>query len=318
MAYLVTGGTGFIGSHVCRDLVRAGDKVVALDVILDYSTMNEIMTPEEVSEVSFELGDTNDFLSLSLLIKKHNIHTIIHLASTLHPFSNENPAQAVKTILMGTVNVFEAARVLNLKKIVWASTVGLFGDSQGLIANDAPHRPNNVYTKGKSVCEFLAMHYAKQWNIDQIGLRPTVVYGPGRKRGFVSYVQKLFVEPAQGKPSIVPYGDSLIDWQYVEDIAECFVKCSKIGRVKTMIYNTKGDERSIREARDYVKTLLPDADITLEAGVAGVVDSMNYDDTLLREEIGFVPKYNMERGSLNTINYYRKLEGLPPLVDNNL
>ncbi len=318
MTYLVTGGTGFVGSHVCKALVSAGDKVVVLDVILDYSIMNEIMTPEEVSSISFELGDTTDFLSLALLIKKHNIEKIIHLASTLFPYSDHHPDQAVKTIVMGTVNVFEAAKVLGIKKVVWSSTVGVFGAATGMIANDHPHSPNNVYAVCKDQCEFLALHYAKTWDIDQIAIRPSVIYGPGRTRGFLTYIQKLFVEPAQGKPSVVPFGDSVTDWQYVEDVAACFVACSKVGRVKTMIYNTRGDVRSIKEARDYVKTLLPDADITLEPGGMGVVDSVDYDDSLIREEVGFVPKFNMEKGCLHTLNFYRKLYGFPELVDNNL
>lgn len=318
MTYLVTGGTGFICSHICRDLVREGFKVVALDIALDCSTMKEIMTPEEMNEISFEMGDTNNFLTLAILIKKYNIERIIHLAAPLHPYSDEHPAIATQTSIMGTVNVFEAARLLGVKKVVWASTTGVFGAAQGLITNDQEHNAKNVYAKSKSHCEFLAQHYAKNFGVDQIGLRPTVVYGPGRKRGFVSYVQKLFVEPAQGKPVVVPYGDSVIDWQYVDDIAALFVHCSKLGPVKTGIYNTRGDTRSIREVRDYVLTLLPDADITLEAGGTGITESMDYDDSVLREEIGFVPKFSMERGVLSTLNYYRKLEGLPPLIDNNL
>ncbi len=318
MAYLVTGGTGFIGSHICRDLVREGHKVISLDIILDYTILNEIMTPEEISSISFELGDTNDFLQLALLIKKYDIKKIIHLASPLHPFSDQNPAIASQTIIMGTVNVFEAARIFDLEKIVWASTVGIFGNAEGLIANDQPHDANNIYTKGKSHCEFLAERYTNNFGVDQIGLRPTVVYGPGRKRGFSSYVQKLLVEPAYGKPTVVPCGDAVIDWQYVDDIAALFVKCANVGRTKSMFYNTKGDVRGVKEARDYVLTLLPEADITLEPGGMGIVASMEYDDSVLREEIGFVPQFSMEKGILATLNYYRKAAGLPALVDNNL
>lgn len=314
MSYMVTGGTGFIGSYISRELVRRGEKVIAHELLPNTTVMESIMSPEEMGEIVVTQGDISDFVQLARVIKEHAIERIIHLASTVHPQSDLNPPLAEKVINLGMVNVLECARLFDLKKIVWASTVGVFGPSEkGLILNEDPHNPPMVYGACKSHCEFLAKHYRKSWGVDHIGLRPTIVYGPGRERGISSFVQKLMAEPAVGTPTVVPFGDAVIDWQYVEDIASLFVKCSTIGPTKTQVYNVKGDVRSVREAKEYVLSLLPDADITLEPGDLFAGD-FRVDDSELQAEIGFSPEYTMEKGILATINFFRTAAGLPQLA----
>ncbi|MBW2148799.1 MAG: SDR family oxidoreductase [Deltaproteobacteria bacterium] len=247
-----------------------------------------------------EQGDVSDFLQLARTVKEHNVQRIIHLASMLHPASNINPPLAERVNNLGLVNALECVRLLGVKKIVWASSVVVFGPPEmypeEYIPNDAPHAPSSVYGACKSHCEFLATHYQKAWGIDHIGLRFTIVYGPGRTRGATSFVHKMMIEPALGKPAVVPYGDDVIDWQYVEDIADLVIKCSKGGPTKTHIFNTRFDVRSVCEAGEFVKSIIPDADITYEPGRFGIVWKL--DDSPLQSEIGFTPEYSMERGIL--------------------
>ena len=317
MVYLVTGGTGFVGSYICRALVRAGERVIAHDYFPTRDISGIIMTPEEEKEVIVEQGDISDFLQLARVVKEHKVERIIHMASMLHPASNLNPPLAEKVNNLGLVNVLECARLLDVKKVVWASSVVVFGPPEmypeEYVPNDAPHAPSSVYGACKSHCEFLANHYHQAWGVDHIGLRFTIVYGPGRTRGATSFVHKLMIEPALGKPVLVPYGDDVIDWQYVEDIASLVIKCSKVGPTITHIFNTRFDVRSIQEARDFVKTLIPDADITLEPGAFGIVWKL--DDSPLQSEIGFTPEFPMERGILATMNFFRKEAGLPALKE---
>jgi UDP-glucose 4-epimerase len=244
---------------------------------------------------------------------------IIHLSSMLHPASNENPALAERTNNLGQVNVLECARLFAIRKIVWASSVVVFGPpgmyTAEYLPNDAPHAPTHVYGACKSHCEFLANHYQKTWGIEHIGLRFTIVYGPGRTRGATSFVNRLMIEPALGKPSVVPYGDEIIDWQYVEDIASLVIKCSRIGPTRTHIFNTRFDVRSILDAKKYIQSLIPEAGITLEPGIFGI--AWKLDDSVLQEEIGFTPAYPMEKGILATINFYRKTAGLPKIKEKN-
>ena len=223
MSYLITGGTGFIGSYISRALVRLGEKVIAYDLSPNSTIIDMIMSPEEKTSLSIVSGDVSDFLQLARTIAENKVTKIIHLSSLLHPASNQNPPLAEKVNNIGMVNVLECARLFTIKKLVWASSVVVFGPpqmySQEYLANDAPHAPIHLYGACKSHCEFLANHYHNTWGVDHIGLRFTIIYGPGRTRGATSFVHKLMIEPALGKPAVVPYGDEIIDWQYVEDIA---------------------------------------------------------------------------------------------------
>jgi len=315
MSYLVTGGTGFIGSYICRALVRADEKVIAHDYHPTRAIMGEIMTPAEEKQIILVQGDVSDFLQLAHVVQENGVEKIIHMASLLHPDSNLNPSLAEKVNNLGFINVLECSRLLKVKKVVWASSVVVFGPpemySEEYIPNDAPHAPTSVYGACKSHCEFLANHYHNTWGIDHIGLRFTIVFGPGRTRGATSFVHKLMIEPALGKPSIVPYGDDIIDWQYVEDIASLVIKCSKIGPTKTQIFNTKFDVRSIRDAGSYVKEIIPNADLSFKPGTFGI--AWKLDDTPLQDEIGFTPEHPMERGIIATMNFFRAKAGLPEL-----
>ncbi|MEW6046787.1 MAG: NAD(P)-dependent oxidoreductase, partial [Bacillota bacterium] len=164
----------------------------------------------------------------------------------------------------------------------------------------------------KSFAEFLTAHYIRTWGVDAVGLRFALVYGPGRVRGASAFVNELLIRPALGQPAQVPFGDDVVDWQYVEDVATLIAKCLSIKRTKTPVFNTRFCIRSIREVGKYVQTLLPGARIDYEPGTFGI--AWEADDSLLQEEVGFTPAYTVERGVLETINHVRRRHGLPPVV----
>lgn len=314
MTYLVTGGKGFIGSYVVRDLIRQGERVIAHDNFTNGDPLESILTPEELREVSVIHGDPCEFAELAQLIVDHRVNCLVHMVSMLHPASNENPRLAERVNNLSFASVLEAARLWKLR-LVWASSVVVFGPRefhpQGALPNDAPHHPTTMYAACKSYNEFMANHYQKTWGVDHIGLRFTLVYGPGRKRGMSAFVNRLMIEPALGQPAVVPFADDEVDWQYVEDVSRLVITCTKIDSPKTQIFNTQCDVESIRAAGAYVKSLLPDAEIRYEPGVFGAVWKL--DDTALRQEVGFTWNYNMKTGIRTTINFHRAQAGLPPV-----
>lgn len=313
-AVLITGGTGFIGAYVARDLVRSGRHVVTLDP-LPGNVIDKVLSPEERQEVRVLAGDVANFRNVAEAIHMNNVDRIIHLASLLHPASDTDPMSAIRVNVEGQATVLEAARMFGLKKVVWASSVVVFGPRSAhrepVIPNDATHHPTSIYGATKSFDEFLTNHYIRQWQIDAIGLRPTLVYGPGRVRGASSFVNELIIGPALGKPASVPCGDDIVDWQYVEDLASLFVKCVDVPKTTTSVFNTRFDIRSIREAGEFVRKVIPSAEITYQPGDFGI--AWEADDTPLQREIGFVPRFSMERGILEVIAHARKEAGLPPV-----
>ena len=316
MAYLVTGGTGLIGSRIVRDLVREGEQVVAYDWLPARRSLERLMTEEEIgSMVKIVQGEITDSPHLFRTIKENNVEKIIHTASLLTLESNANPLLAVKVNCEGTICVFEAARILGLNKVVWSSSNSAFGPPEKYpeeyIPNDAPHYPQNVYGATKSFNEVVAAYYFDQYGVDITGIRYMHVYGVGQRRGvFATIVQELVLNPALGKPGRVTHGDAVIGWSYVDDPARATVMASKVPRTKTRSFSIMGYVHSVREVADYVKKILPGADITVLPGTF-TGDPIKFDTRLIEEEIGYRPQWSMERGIKETINMVRREHGLP-------
>jgi len=318
MTYLVTGGTGLIGSRIVRDLVLEGEQVVVYDWLPDRSSLERLMNEEEIENmIKIVQGEITDLPHLFRTITENNVEKIIHTASLLILDSNANPYLAVKVNCEGTICVFEAARILGLKKVVWSSSNACFGPPEKYpeeyIPNDAPHYPQNVYAATKSFNEVVAAYYFNQYGVDITGIRYMHVYGVGVRRGFFATIlQELILNPALEKPGRVPHGDAVIGWSYVDDPARATVMASKVPRTKTRSYSIMGDVHSVSEAADYVKKILPSADITVLPGTF-TGDPVKFDTKLIEEEIGYRPQWSMERGIKETINMTRKDHGLPPI-----
>ena len=315
MTYLVTGGTGLIGSRVVRDLVREGEDVVVYDWLPNRSSLTQVMSDEEIDgAVTIVEGDVADSPHLFRTILENGVERIIHLASLLMIESNANPLLALRVNCEGTVSVFEAARVLGLKKVVWASSNAIFGPPDmyptGRIPNDAPYYPRNVYGATKAFNEVAATYYFNEYGVDITGIRNMHVYASGQRGGmFSTIVQQLMFNPALGKPGRVPHGDGKVGWNYVDDPVRATIMLSKVSMTPTRSYSINGDVRSVREAAEYVKELLPEADITVLPGdFAG--DPVEFDSTPIEEEVGYRPEWTLERGIKETINSVRVENGL--------
>ena len=313
MAYLITGGMGCIGSYVVRDLLNAGEKLIVYDSIHDLTIPKLVLTTEQLERFTFVQGDITDLPHVLRTVKEHKIDRIIHLASWQVPACDANPPQALRVVCDGTINMFEAARIFNLKRVVWASTVAVFGAPEDYnhqrIQNDAPHYPKFIYGACKSLNERYASFYFDNYNVDIIGLRFTAVYGVGRTRGMSSFSTKMIEDVALGRQCVVPFGDDAVDWQYVEDVSRSITMACTCATTHRRAFNVNGGVRPVREGADYLKQLAPDAQITLEPGVFGI--SWDFDATPIAEEIGFTPTYTMEQGILKTFSRFREVAGLP-------
>lgn len=314
MSYLVTGGTGFIGSRIVRELVREGQQVVAYDLFPSESLLSQLLTEKERAGVKIIRGDVNDLPCLLHTIKDNKVDVVIHMAYFLTGASNANPSLATKVNCDGTINVFEAARILDLKKVVWASSIAVYGPQEKYpeesIPNDAPHYPFGVYGACKSFDERIAAYYSEQYGLDTAALRYPIVFALGLSSAVTApLVREMIENPAAGKPGKVPFGEITLNWIYVDDVARATVLLAKSPRTKTRVFNMSGDVRSVSEAAEYVRKLLPKADITLLPGRVPL--SYRYDTTRLEEEVGFKIEWTMERGVKELINVVRREHGLP-------
>ena len=321
MTYLVTGGAGFIGSHIVRDLVREGEQAVVYDWFPERIALERLLSEEEIrSKIKIVHGDVTDFSNLIRTLKENNVEKVIHMAALMLLEVNANPLLGVKVNCEGTVSVFEAARFLGLRKVVWASSGSVFGPPEKYpeeyIPNDAPHYPQNIYGAAKSFDELVAAYYSDRYGLDITALRFVMVYGAGQARGrTAAVIQQLVCNPALGKPGKVPAaGDNVLGWTYVDDAARATVLASKVSRTKTKAFSVMGEIHTVQEIADYVKELLPDADITLlplERSASHTIMTCKYDTRLIEEELGYRSQWSMKQGMKETVNTVRREHGLP-------
>jgi nucleoside-diphosphate-sugar epimerase len=317
MTTLVVGGGSFIGSHVIRGLLRAGQAVVAYDVNVHDNAIHRILSPEELAHVVFVQGDVLDLVGLLHAARANRVRDIVHLAAALIPTCQAEPALGVRVNVDGFNHVLEVARIVEARRVVWASSIAIYGPQsryEGEPDEDAPHWPATVYGACKSMNEFMARHYHEAFGVDTVGLRFTVVYGAWRMRGALAYRlgQELLEKPAHGQPARVPAGDGLVDWQHVEDAAEAvLLALARPAPTRSRVFNTAGEVLRVREAAAAVQRLLPEARIEVEPG--GAQGIARLDIARAREELGYRPRYDFAAGAREVINTYRRRQGLSPV-----
>ncbi len=323
MTYLVTGGTGFIGSRVVRDLVQSGEDVVVYDWAPAAAALAGLLSPEEINDhVTLVGGDVTDFPLLARTLKDNDVAKVIHLASLMYLDVNANPLRGVRVNCEGTVNVFEAARLLGLEKVVWESSGSVFGPpekyAEEFIPNDAAHYPQNLYGAAKSFDERAAAYYRERHGTDITALRLVMVYGPGMKRGRTArIIQELVYNPALGRAGKPPAAaDNLFGWTHVDDAAGATVAASRVTRPAEAAYSVSGELATIGQLADYVRELVPGAELSLlppEKAGGGSIMTCKYDMTAFDRDIGYKPRRTLRDGLRETMNAVRAEAGLAPL-----
>lgn len=318
MNYLVTGGCGFIGSHIIRQLKHQGHNPIAYDLYPSKTSIEQVLSAEEITQIKVIQGGLEDRENLIKVLKDNKIDAIIHLAALLGAAGEDDREAAVRVNILGTINIFEAALATGIKRVVWASSSSvyapeavyrkLYGDK--LVPNDALLKPATVYGATKTFCECMGELYHKRYGLEAIGLRYGMVFGIARMRGLAQYVTNLINNPAEGLPGEVDAGDTAPCWLYVEDAARATIMASQCPDPESRNFFIGGDIASISEIRDYVLTLIPDAKIKLNPGVV-FGSAYNLDESAAEKELGFKCKYSVFEGVHETINLIRKKKNLP-------
>jgi UDP-glucuronate 4-epimerase len=266
--FLVTGALGCIGAWTVRALVREGVPVVAFDVGNDPRRLALIMTPDELARVTFVGGDITDLESLERALGDHGITNVVHLAALQVPFCRADPPLGARVNVVGTVNVFEAARRRAgageaMAPIVYTGSIGMYSASDvdaatGQLREDADPHPGNHYGVYKYANEGTARIYWADSGVPSVGLRPMTVYGAGRDQGMTSSPTVAIAAAVLGTPFRIAFGGSTL-YQYAEDVAATLLLASRAGPAGAQVFNLGGSPVAMDDWVDAIDAVVPGA-----------------------------------------------------------
>ena len=259
MATLVLGGTGFIGSTIVHKLVGLGERVVCLDIAPGASTPRSLGDKVEILS-----GDITKIDEILNVMKSHRVTRVVHLAAILNISSGRDCHSAVTVNALGCSNVFEAARLLHVERVVYASSIAVYGEQRRYGERPVTEKdavsPTSLYGAAKLLNEYEANLYRQDFELSIVGIRIGIVAGHGRIRGQGMWAAEFASNPALGKPADLPYAAEMrASLIYVDDVAEIFVRVLHASSPKHAIYNSGGEDVSLGELAAQVREIVPSA-----------------------------------------------------------
>lgn len=291
---LCTGGAGFLGAWIAKRLLEAGHSVRILDRS-DDGRLARAIAGSASSAIEWRAADVTR--AADVLEAAENCDAIIHLAALLTPACRADPIRGANVNLNGTINVFEAARQLSLKRVVYASSAGVFGPDDGAV----PH-PMTLYGTFKLACEGVARAYAADYGIVSVGFRPLTVYGPGREHGASAGPSIACRMAAERKPYAIPF-TGMTDIIFVDDVAAAFVAAATREIAGAHVLNLRGTLASIDHIVRVIRRLEPRAEIRAEGDVPPIAAELEAHD--VEAVLGNLPNTSLEDGIARTIEFYR-------------
>ncbi len=327
MNILITGGAGFIGSHVIRRLIKnyPDYNIYNLDALTYAGNLENLRDIEDASNYTFLKGDIVDESYINEIFKKYNFNGVIHLAAESHvDRSISDPLAFVKTNIFGTVNLLNAARNLwkddfSNKRFYHVSTDEVYGSlgSEGLFLETTAYDPNSPYSASKASSDHFVRAYGETYGLPYVITNCSNNYGPNH---FPEKLIPLFINNIiEGKPLPV-YGDGKYtrDWLFVEDHARAIDLVFHKGR-NHETYNIGGFNEW--QNIDLVQLLCRQMDKKLDKPAGTSEKLITYvkdrpghdlryaiDASKIHKELGWKPSVTFEQGLERTIDWYLENE----------
>lgn len=313
--YFITGGDGFIGYHVCRELLEHTDAdIVSYDAHRHYVPLEKSLWPDYLQYRSAQLegdvtriqGATTDEQLLSEKLREHEPDVVLHLAALpIATVSNDRPDEARRNILDGTMNLVESLRRANFEvdRTVLVSSSMVYGDfetdERGNVlpaSEDDACNPMGVYGSMKLASEHVVKSYSTQYDIPYTIVRPSAVYGPtdcNRRVTEIFLRRALANEPIR----LDNGGTQELDFTYVTDLARGIRLAAEHEEARNETFNlTRGEGRSIRELADVIRNFVPDVETYTQYEERSRPNRGALDISKARDLLGYDPRYSLEEG----------------------
>lgn len=300
MKILITGGAGFIGSHLTDALIEKGNEILIIDN-LSSGKMENVNPKAEFYKLDIQSPE------ISEIFKKNKPEAVFHLAAMIDVRKSvEDPAKDAETNILGSLNVLENCRKNGVEKIIFASTGGaIYGDADIIPTPESyPEFPLSPYGIAKLTIEKYLNYYHKIFGLSFVALRLSNVYGPRQNSEGESGVVAIFCDKIflGRQPVINGDGEQTRDYVFVDDVVEANILALEKDKIGVFNVGT-GKETSVNEVFKKLKNLSK-TEIKGIYGPAmkGEQKRSCLDFSKIEKELGWTPKYDLERGLAETIS----------------
>ena len=329
----ITGVAGFIGYHLAEKLIEKNIQVVGIDNINDYYTVQlkydrlkelginqefasnfgqKVLSSKHEEKMIFYRMNLEDKESLAQLFKTYSFDAVVNMAAQAGVrYSIENPDAYGQSNLVGFLNILECCRNYNVKKLLYASSSSIYGNSSDVpfSTNQNVDHPISLYAATKKANELMAHAYSHLYDFQTIGLRFFTVYGPWGRPDMAMF---LFTDAILNHQplKVFNHGDLSRDFTYIDDIIQGIDKILEDKNIKEkyQLYNI-GNSKPV-QLMDFIKEVElstgEKAILEMYPMQAGDVNQTWADVQELKDKFGYNPNYPVDKGVYNFVQWYRK------------
>ena len=255
---LVTGASGFIGRHVCSRLLRARGAIVCVD--------HRSISGDAAGFVACDIADPQQFEEV---VRANQVEIIVHLAAVLPSASQQDPAGATRVNIGGTLNVLEAARRCAVRRVVYASSISVYGSDHGsrAVSENDPAAPNDLYGAAKRYSEVLGETYHRIFGFEFVALRIATVVGRGAESVSSPWRSAIFETLGTRNAQVIgiPFrGEEALPLVHVDDVAEMVVVLVERPTLNWWLYNAPCETWTVNQLQHEVEGV--NNNVRVEAG----------------------------------------------------
>ncbi len=293
---LVTGAAGCIGAWAVKLLREAGARPVVYDLSAQRDRLALIMPDAE--QVVWELGDITDFNQLMMVARQYKVSAIIHLAALQVPFCKADPINSTRINVMGSINILELARQLGIAHLSYASSIAApaMGDNAWLAT---------LYGAHKICGEQMAAVYWQDWSQPSVGIRPGIIYGPGRDQGMSAAPTIAMLAAATGEQYTIPFSGD-VAFVHVEDAAMRFIAAAAQCTEGARVFDMNGTPANVTRILSLLENHRPE--VNLDSTGVPMPFPADPDDGSLDAWLKMPPYRSIESGVTDTLQVFHDAE----------
>lgn len=305
--FLVTGALGCIGAWTLYHLIERGKQVISFDISTDRHRLDYLLGPSEQEAITFLQGDVADTDHVRDVFAQHDITHVIHLAALQVPACKARPATAARVNVVGTVNVFEAARHEGVEHVAYASSVAVYGPASEYasepVSEAAAPAPRTMYGVYKVANEGAARLYWQDYQMSSTALRPYTIYGVGRDQGLTSDPTKAMRAAARGEAFEIGFSGTM-QFQWASDVAQQFIDAAMHPLDGAYVFNLGTAPATVDEVIALIQAVAPEA--TIRCADRTLPFPEQFADAKLRNHLPRVYETPLADGIRQTIEHFKR------------